>query len=68
MIGVLLPCGTSVTVVPVSVDAFMASEKVAVVFAVTATPVAPFAGLTTVTVGTVTSGQLTCASAQSAWS
>ncbi len=51
----LLPWGISVTVDVVNVEGFIASEKVAVVFAVTATPIAPLAGLTVVTLGGVTS-------------
>ncbi len=52
----LPPCGTSVTVVVVNDEAFIASENVAVVLTVKAWPTAPFDGVTVVAVGGVPSG------------
>ena len=69
-----MPWTTSVTLEVLIEEAVMASLKVAVMFAATATPVAPVAGEVVVTVGGVVSGggapppQVSCALAQSPWS
>src|SRR2546428_12805010 len=52
----VVPWTTSVTLEALIDDAVMASLKVAVMFAATATPVAPAAGEVVVTVGGVVSG------------
>ena len=51
----LLPASLSWNVVVVTVDAFTASLKLAIIFAPVLTPVAPFAGETDVTIGGVLS-------------
>jgi hypothetical protein len=50
------PCFTSVTVDVVSEEAFIDSEKLAVIAAVPATPVAPLGGVVDSTVGAAVSG------------
>jgi hypothetical protein len=47
----VVPCFASVKVVPVIVEAFIASEKVAVTLVVASAAVAPSVGATLVTVG-----------------
>ena len=70
--GVDWPCCTSVKVLVVRVEGFIASEKEAVGEMATSMPVAPGAGLRAVIVGGVVSPpplpHSTRASAQSAWS
>src|SRR3989442_30097 len=69
----VVPCTTRVTLVVLIVEAVIASLKVAVTFAPTATPVAPLAGAVPVTVGGVVSGgappapEVGWALAQAAW-